>query len=65
MIINPITITLADHELVEAINALQRVVDKLTPNSPTHRRFENALLSMIDAREGAIKRRAAAKENAQ
>jgi hypothetical protein len=58
MIINPVTITIADHELVEAINALQRVVNRLTEGSPAHRRFEGALEGLIDARSAGLKRAA-------
>jgi len=61
MRINPTTITVSDHHLVEAINALHARLARLTPRSPAYERIENALLAIQDARDIDILQRASAR----
>ena len=48
MTINPVTITMAEHELEAVLAAAHRQLNRLTPNSPAFNRLEKAMLTMSD-----------------
>ncbi len=49
MRINPRTITVSEHHLRYALEALKNKLAKLTPGSKAHEMLENTYFSMVDA----------------